>query len=522
MSFEIRDKDLAGRIGRLKTKSGYIETPAFFPVINPVRQDKEVPSDKIMSIGINQVITNAFIIKQVWGDKARELGVKRIINFNGVVMTDSGAYQILRYGRDKIRIDPDEIATYQVEIGSDIAVIADIPTRSDSSYEEAEESVEETLRRARLTISKVKESDVLWVLPIQGGVFIDLVARSAREASKIDGYGMYAIGSPVTVLEKYDFSKIVEMVAVAKNILPLDKPVHLFGGGHPLIIPLMVALGIDTFDSASYILYARDGRYMTEEGTYRITDLEYLPCECEVCSRYTPKELIELKEERTRLLAIHNLHVINRELKRVKTAIKEGRLWELIEERARTHPSLREAFNTLIRYVEWIERLDPRFKGDVHAVFFYDVTSYYRPELVRHRKFLKDVLRRRVGKKIVLLPGNPSEKPFRTSEIYKEALSKGLISEGSHVLVYLPYFNLVPAELDQVYPYAQFEMPLTTDSQVINYMIEEINNLISEKGAGAEVDIITCSKYVWSKQELFKNLITQGVRVNLIELCREQ
>lgn len=197
-----------------------------------------------------------------------------------------------------------------------------------------------------------------------GRVHLDLVLRSAAEASRIEGYSMYAIGSPVTVLEKYGFSKIVDMVAVAKSVLPLDKPVHLFGGGHPLIIPLMVALGVDTFDSASYILYARDGRYMTEEGTYRITDLEYLPCECEVCSRYTPKELMGLEEkEKTKMLAIHNLHVINREVKRVKTALKEGRLWELIEERARTHPSLREALNTLIKYVDWIERLDPRFKG---------------------------------------------------------------------------------------------------------------------------------------------------------------
>ncbi len=519
MSFEIRDKDLAGRIGRLKTKSGYIETPAFFPVINPVKQDREVPADKIMSIGFSQVITNAFIIKQVFGDEAKKLGVKKIINFSGIVMTDSGAYQILRYGRDRIKIEPEEIATYQVEIGSDIAVIADIPTRDDSSYEEARESVEETLRRARLTIEKVGGSDVLWVLPIQGGIYVDLVAKSAKEASRIEGYGMYAIGSPVTVLEKYGFSKIVDMVAVAKSLLPLDKPVHLFGGGHPLIIPLMVALGIDSFDSASYILYARDGRYMTEEGTYKITDLEYLPCECEVCSKYTPKELIELEEkEKIRMLAIHNLHVINRELKRVKTALKEGRLWELIEERARTHPSLREALNTLIKYVEWVERLDPRFKGDAHAMFLYDTTSYHRPELIRHRRLVSSVLREKKGK-IVLLPGNPDEKPFRNSEIYKRALSMGIINSDTHVLVYLPYFNLVPVELDQVYPYAQFEAPLTMEGQLINYMIEEISNLISRKIAEAEITILTCSKYAWSKQELLKNLIMQDRKVKLIELC---
>ena len=35
MSFEIKDKDLLARIGKLKTKSGTVETPLLFPVINP-------------------------------------------------------------------------------------------------------------------------------------------------------------------------------------------------------------------------------------------------------------------------------------------------------------------------------------------------------------------------------------------------------------------------------------------------------------------------------------------------------
>jgi len=38
MSFEIRDRDLLARIGRLETKSGVIETPLLLPVINPTVQ----------------------------------------------------------------------------------------------------------------------------------------------------------------------------------------------------------------------------------------------------------------------------------------------------------------------------------------------------------------------------------------------------------------------------------------------------------------------------------------------------
>ncbi|HDN75815.1 MAG TPA: tRNA guanosine(15) transglycosylase TgtA, partial [Acidilobales archaeon] len=423
MSFEIKDKELAGRIGKLKTKSGVVETPAFFPVINPFRQEKDLPLSKIKDIGFNQVITNAFIIKQHLGDEALKIGIHKLLNYDGVIMTDSGAYQLLVYGFGKVKIDPRDIVLYQDRLGSDIAVIADIPTRDDAPYEEAKQSVEETLKRARMVIDIVEHSKTLWVLPIQGGIYTDLVARSAREALKIRGYSMYAIGSPVMVLEKYEFWKIVDMVATAKTILPPDKPVHLFGGGHPLIIPFMVALGIDSFDSASYILYAREGRYMTEHGTYRVTDLDYFPCECEVCSRYTPKELMELSpRERIRLIAIHNLHVISREIKRVKVAIREGRLWELLEERARTHPALREALNHIIKYIRWIEKLDPRVKGDVHGVFLYDSSSIFRPEILRHKirlpKYVEKILPN--VRHAILIPGSPIDKPLRYSLSVRE------------------------------------------------------------------------------------------------------
>jgi len=38
MSFEVKDRDLLGRIGRLRTKSGTVETPLLFPVVNPSLQ----------------------------------------------------------------------------------------------------------------------------------------------------------------------------------------------------------------------------------------------------------------------------------------------------------------------------------------------------------------------------------------------------------------------------------------------------------------------------------------------------
>jgi len=55
--FEIKKSDLAGRIGILHSNHGKIETPAYVPVIHPVKQI--IPTKKIKEIGFDLVITNA-------------------------------------------------------------------------------------------------------------------------------------------------------------------------------------------------------------------------------------------------------------------------------------------------------------------------------------------------------------------------------------------------------------------------------------------------------------------------------
>jgi len=283
-------------------------------------------------MGFKAIITNAYFIKKRFGDEAFEKGLRSLIGFSGVIMTDSGAYQHMVYGR--VDVGNREIVEYQERIGSDIAVILDIPTREDSSYEEALYSVEETLKRAHEVLDIVSNSKTLWMLPIQGGGYIDLVRRSAREASQISGYSIYGIGSPVTFLQSYRYSKVIEMVITAKEELDPSMPTHLFGAGHPMFIPFAIALGVDMFDSASYILYAKDNRYITEYGTERLEEIEVFPCNCPICSKYTPKDLVKMPQrERIRMLAMHNLYAIDREVKRVKTYIREGRLWDLLVEK---------------------------------------------------------------------------------------------------------------------------------------------------------------------------------------------
>ena len=213
----------------------------------------------------------------------------KFLDFDGVVMTDSGAYQILVYG--DVEVTPAEIVEYQERIGSDLATILDIPTGWKVPKEQAEQTVTETLRRAEEFFKIKKREDTLWVGPVQGGRHLDLVAKSAVKMGKLP-FQVHALGSPTEVMESYRFDVLVDMIMTAKTNLPVERPLHLFGAGHPFMFSLAVALGCDFFDSAAYALYARENRYMTENGTWRLNELDYFPCSCPKCVHATPNRIL--------------------------------------------------------------------------------------------------------------------------------------------------------------------------------------------------------------------------------------
>ena len=298
MLFEVRYSDLAGRIGKINTPSGTFETPAFIPVIHPVSQSVDI--EFLKRLGFEVVITNAYITLKRYGDFAREKGIHKLINFNGPIMTDSGGYQVLEYGT--IESEPSFIAQFESDIQSDICVPLDKPTGYGLSYRVAEKYVNETIRNSQQTLNLIKSNNnrnSVWVGPVQGAEHLDLVKRSAESLDAM-GYEMMALGSPVQLLESYEFAILADMIVTLKSTV-MSKPIHLFGAGHPLTIPLAVALGCDTFDSASYMLYARDYRYMHPNGTSRLDKLAYLACQCPICVNIKVKEFVSLEHDHNQL-----------------------------------------------------------------------------------------------------------------------------------------------------------------------------------------------------------------------------
>ena len=472
--FEIKAKDNMGRVGVLKTKHGEVKTPALMPVIHPRKQAIDVGK-----YGADIVITNAYLIykDEELKKKAVEEGLHKLINFDGPIMTDSGSFQLSVYG--DVEITNKEVIEFQELIKTDIGTSLDIPTAPFVEREKAESDLEITLERAREAVEYKKEQNMEMLLNsvVQGSTFLDLRRECAKELSKLDA-DLYPIGAVVPLMESYHYKDLVDVVMNSMKELGDDTPRHLMGAGHPMIFALCVAMGCDLFDSAAYILYAEDDRLLSTRGTYKLENLNEMPCSCEVCTKYTPDDLRAMpKKQRRDLIAQHNLYVSFAELRLIRQAIYDGSLMELVEERCRAHPALLEARRQLGFYSRDLEKYDPRSKKS--AFFYTGPESLLRPEVLRHLEKLRQMPKKR---DLVILP--PTRKPYskfvsgKLGEFYIYGEEHEIDVDNADFMVLDIPFGLIPLEIDEVYPLSQNDAPKTRDVDSLEFIEDFINEFV--------------------------------------------
>lgn len=454
MTLEIKDRDAAGRLCVFTTLHGKVTSPNLLPVINP---NKIVISPHEMKerFGTEIVITNSYIIHKdaVLRQRALQYGVHKLIDFSGVVMTDSGTFQNYVYG--DVHLDPIEIVRFQRDIGSDIGTILDIFGTPGQTKDEARQGVNETILRAKQSISE--KGDMLLACPIQGSIYPDLRESCARELSALDA-DFFPIGGVVPLMENQRYTDLVRCILAAKKGLDPSKPVHLFGAGHPLIFPLAVALGCDFFDSSAYAKYANDERLIFPWGTEKLKDLSELPCCCPVCT--TSAELRNLdSKERTTQLALHNLYVSFAELRTIRSAISGGWLWELVEQKASINPALFDALRVLQEpdHLHWLEQYEPASRKT--ALFYTGPQTVHRPTIVRYHSRLLSRYTPLFKKTVVFPEGT---KPY--SMFYADELKKIIAARNVNGVV-RSSLGPVPFELDEMYPLAQSIFPQTPDGE---------------------------------------------------------
>ncbi len=444
---ELKQRDGLARI----CKFHGVETPALMPVVNPNLVVID-PKDMRERFGVEALITNSYIIwkNRKLRERALKEGLHEMLNFSGLIMTDSGTFQQHVYG--DVEVGYREIVEFQREIGSDIGTILDIFTEPFHTREEVKDAIDETVRRGKESMEL--KGDMLLAGVIQGSIYPDLREYSARKMSEA-GFDYFPIGGVVPLMEEYRYGEVVRSVLHSKMFLDPSKPVHLFGAGHPMFFPLAVLIGVDFFDSAAYIKYARDDRLLFPDGTRHLKDIKYPPFFSPVFDRYDIDEIKNMeKKEREKIIAEHNLYMSMEEIRRIKEAIHEGRMWEYAETRAREHPRLLEAYRIILDYSKWIEKFENISKKS--AFFYTGEESLRRPIVVRLKKRARML---RYSRPVIELP-----RPWTRD-----------MEEIPDANVRTP-FGLIPIDLEDIYPVAQSEFPYEERTAIpdeIGYMSRE-------------------------------------------------
>lgn len=471
--FEIRAKDGLARVGRFTTKHGTVKTPLLMPVVHPGKS--VIPSQALVDVfGYQMVITNSYIINshERFRTKALSEGIHALLDFDGPIMTDSGTFQMYFHNLPEQEIDPVEIVEFQRDIGSDIGTILDVFSDPNVSRTQVEEDVQKSLERARASIDK--RGEMFLAGTVQGGVYPDLRETAAKSLGEMD-FDVHPIGGVVPLMERYRYVDIVNITLAAKKHLPPDRPVHLFGCGHPMLFAQAALLGCDFFDSASYAKFAESGRMLLPTGTVHLKDLSELPCGCPVCSSTSADELKSLKDdERELALMKHNLYISTAEIRRVRQAITDGKLFELAAYRARGHPTLYEALQVMSKETAQLESANPI--GKTSAIFYTGPETTKRPEITSfHSRLITRYPYKRT--RTVLLVSDPGLRPFSdTYEVIIKEVRKR--SPESLILLFITPMGVVPWELEHVHPAQQSLFPAMLDLESLETVTRRTRSVL--------------------------------------------
>ncbi len=357
IKYELIKNTGQARLGKLKTNYGTYDTPMFMPV-GTLANVKTLTPEELYNMNSAVILANTY---HLWLRPGADVvnkagGLHQFMNYNGPILTDSGGFQVFSLAKKKditeegvvfkshidgkkLFLTPELSIQIQNKLDSDIAMSFDECIPYPATYEYAKQSTERTIRWAKRGKEVHNNSRQSLFGIVQGGEYEDLRKYSAQETVKLDFDG-YAIGG-TSVGEDKD--TMYKMIDDAIKYLPLDKPRYLMGVGEPIDLLEGVARGIDMFDCVLPTRLARHGNAFTRKGRINLKNLKYKEdftpiedgCDCYTCQNYTKayiRHLITCEETLGgRLLSIHNIRFLIKEMEEIRESIKNDNFLEYKE-----------------------------------------------------------------------------------------------------------------------------------------------------------------------------------------------
>lgn len=357
LKYEIIKKTGKTRLGKLHTKHGTIDTPAFMPV-GTCGTVKGMFPEAVAETGAQILLGNTYHLMLRPGEDLVEKmgGLHKFMNWDKPILTDSGGFQVMSLSGlrkmdekgvefkshidgKKFFLDPERSMNIQHKLDSNITMCLDECTKFPSTYAESKTSMERSMRWAQRSKDAFIDRDGYGIFGIQqGSMFEDLRKQSSEDLKKI-GFDGYAIGG-LAVGEGQE--QMFEVLDYAPEMLPSDKPRYLMGVGKPDDIVGAVLRGVDMFDCVMPTRSGRTAQAFTKYGTVNIRNSRHKEdsrpledgCNCPLCTKYTRAYIHHLQKCNeilaVMLLTWHNIAYYQRLMQGIRSAIADDSLQEFV------------------------------------------------------------------------------------------------------------------------------------------------------------------------------------------------
>jgi queuine tRNA-ribosyltransferase len=353
LDFDLRliDSDSRARLGRVTTRHGVFDTPAFMPV-GTQGTVKGIPPDHLAATGAQIVLGNTYHLMLRPGEKVvADLGdLHRFMAWPGPILTDSGGYQVFSLAGVNsiteegvtfkshvdgamVTLTPERSIQVQNALGADIIMAFDECPAAGAPPEYHRLAVERTVRWAgQCKEAHARSADQSLFGIVQGGADLPLRADCAQRLIEIDFPG-YAIGG-LAVGEGFD--AMLAVLAATTPLLPSEKPRYLMGVGFPRDIVAAVAAGVDMFDCVMPTRNGRNAYAFTAQGPLRLKNSKLRRdsgpieegCDCYACRTFTRGAIrhyfFAAEMLGPILVSVHNTRFYQRLMEDIRRSIASG------------------------------------------------------------------------------------------------------------------------------------------------------------------------------------------------------
>ncbi len=359
MKFTLLGQDGAARLGKIETPRGIIRTPAFMPV-GTAATVKAMYPEQVRESGADVLLGNTYhLMLRPGAEEIAQLGgLHEFMQWPHPILTDSGGFQVMSLAKlrkmteqgvefqshidgRKYMLTPERSIEIQTLLGANIRMVLDECTPYPASLEQAESSMQLSLRWAERSKQAFAdydkgEGDALFGI-VQGGIYEPLRQHSVKALRNI-GFDGYAIGG-LAVGEGQEM--MLSVLDFTLPLLPQNAPHYLMGVGTPDDLVEAVKRGIDMFDCVMPSRAGRHGTVYTWRGKVNIRNARHAHdprplAEDSPIANYSRAYLHHLHrcEEYlgAMLLSWHNLDFYQKLMAAMRDAIHENRFTQFYDD----------------------------------------------------------------------------------------------------------------------------------------------------------------------------------------------